>query len=339
MKKIHVALGIPSEYHEWRWLLSLLRREKCGLPLNEEIKRIKVDALAHPTIVMEPATNEGGKKKHSPPAQETLAEKKPMTACGGSPAAQEIPAEKKPKTASVAHEGSSTAPKFVIDLTSSKNEKERFAGSIPVVPAVSKATSLIADRIAQRRSSSVPLVPKFVSKRLSRAKSGSPLERFTTMKSDKVSLSTKVAPKPASSAAVTNSSAEKKEIAHAGRLEESTKTVSGEVAKIWALLKPDLLEDMDICAKFVDGVKGIVRPSLFSKHTLEYRKTALLAMMQKTTILAVESMFLDQEDTEAAKKMARTMAAEAYFLVEKIKKLESELAALKGSNISALTSL
>ncbi|KAM1244423.1 hypothetical protein COP2_036844 [Malus domestica] len=62
-------------------------------------------------------------------------------------------------------------------------------------------------------------------------------------------------------------------------------------------------------------------------------------MMQKTTILAAESMFLDQEDTKAAKEMARTMAAEAYSSAEKIKKLESELAALKESNTSAPTSL
>ena len=25
-------LVFPSKYHEWRWLLSPLRREKCGLP-------------------------------------------------------------------------------------------------------------------------------------------------------------------------------------------------------------------------------------------------------------------------------------------------------------------
>ncbi|KAM2489945.1 hypothetical protein PS1_046875 [Malus domestica] len=50
-------------------------------------------------------------------------------------------------------------------------------------------------------------------------------------------------------------------------------------------------------------------------------------------------MFLDQEDTKAAKEMARTMAAKAYFSVEKIKKLESELADLKESNTSAPTSL
>ncbi|KAM1466540.1 hypothetical protein ACFX2I_031730 [Malus domestica] len=69
--------------------------------------------------------------------------------------------------------------------------------------------------------------------------------------------------------------------------------VSGEIAEICALLKPDLLEDMDICPKFVDGVKEIVHLSLFMKHMSEYRKTVLLAMMQKTTILAAESMFLD----------------------------------------------
>ncbi|XP_050159357.1 uncharacterized protein LOC126632870 [Malus sylvestris] len=159
------------------------------------------------------------------------------------------------------------------------------------------------------------------------------------MKSDKVPMSAKVVPKTDSSAAATNSSADKNEAAHSGKLEESAKAVSGEIAKICALLEPDLLEDMDVCAKFVDGVKEIVGPSLFAKHTPEYRKTALLAMMQKTTILAAESMFLDQEDTKAAKEMARPMAAEAYFSAEKIKKLESELVALKESTTSAPTSL
>ncbi|KAM1104872.1 hypothetical protein ACFX19_013401 [Malus domestica] len=99
------------------------------------------------------------------------------------------------------------------------------------------------------------------------------------MKSDKVPLSAKVALKTASSTAATNSSADKNEAARSGRLEESAKAVSGEAAKICALLKPDLLKDMDVCAKFVDGVKEIVGSSLFAKHTPEYRKTALLAMM------------------------------------------------------------
>ncbi|XP_050121360.1 uncharacterized protein LOC126599015 [Malus sylvestris] len=316
MKKVHVALGIPSEYREWRWLLSPLRREKGGLPPEEEIKRIKADAMARPITVVEPTTNEGGKKKHSPPAQEIPAEKKMKTARGDSPA----------------------APKIVIDLTSSKGEKERTATFVPVTPIASKAASSIAEKIAQRKSSSVPLVPKFVPKRPSGTKPDLPLKRLATMKSDKVPLSAKVAPNTASSAAATISSADKNEAARSGRLEESAKAVSEEAAKICALLKPDLLEDMDVCAQFVDGVKEIVGPSLFAKHTPEYRKTALLAMMQKTTILAAESMFLDQEDTKAAKEMARTMAAEAYSSVEKIKKLESELAALKESHTSDPTS-
>ncbi|XP_050136170.1 uncharacterized protein LOC126611895 [Malus sylvestris] len=270
---------------------------------------------------MESATNEGGKKKHSPPAQETSAEKKSRTAREGSLAAQEIFAEKKPKTASVAREGSSIAPKFMINLTSSKNEKERFAGSVLVVPTVSKATSSITDRIAQCISSSLPLVPKFVLKHPSRAKSGSPLERLATMKSDKVSLFAKVAPKLIPSVAETNSSAETKETACAGSRERSTKSVSGEVTEICALLKPDLLEDMDVCAKFVDGIKWIVGPTSFAKHTTEHIRTAILAMMQKTAILAAESMLLDQEDTKATKKVARTVVTEAYSSAEKVKKL------------------
>ncbi|XP_050125622.1 uncharacterized protein LOC126602809 [Malus sylvestris] len=212
---------------------------------------------------------------------------------GDSPAAQEIPVEKKPKIDSATCDGLSIVPKIMIDLTSSKGEKERIARFVSVTPIALKAASSIAERIAQRRSSSVPLVPKFMPKRLSEAKSGSPLERLATMKSDKVPLPAKVAQKPASSLAATNSSADKKETGHLSRLEESTKAVFREAAEICVLLKPDLLEDMDLCAKFVDGVKEIVGLSLFAKHTPEYRKTALLAMMQKTTILATESMLLD----------------------------------------------
>ncbi|KAM2356211.1 hypothetical protein ACFX1X_010706 [Malus domestica] len=208
-----------------------------------------------------------------------LAEKKPKTDRGDFSAAQEIPVEKKPKIASAAREGSSTVLNIVIDLTSSKGEKERTAIFMPVTPIAPKAATSIAERITQRRSSFVPPMPKFVPKRSSRAKSGSPLERLAIMKSDKVPLPTKVVPKPASSVAASNSSADKKETACSCRLEESTKAVSWEVAKICTLLKPNLLEDMDLCAKFVDGVNEVIGPSIFTKHTSEYRKIALLAMM------------------------------------------------------------
>ncbi|KAM1192772.1 hypothetical protein ACFX2G_013321 [Malus domestica] len=63
-----------------------------------------------------------------------------------------------------------------------------------MTPAVSKVASSIADRIAQQ------------------AKSGSSLERLTTMKSDKVDSAAKVVPKPIPQAAEIDSSAEKKEL-------------------------------------------------------------------------------------------------------------------------------
>ena len=63
-------LGIPAEYRELRWLLSPLRREKGGLPQKEEIKQIKDEALARPIAAVEPAANEGGKKRSSSPACE-----------------------------------------------------------------------------------------------------------------------------------------------------------------------------------------------------------------------------------------------------------------------------
>ena len=128
----------------------------------------------------------------------------------------------------------------MIDLTSSKSDKGKAARFVSVVPAVSKATGSIADRIAQHRSSSVPLVPKFLPKRPSGAKSSSLLERLTTMKSDNVPLPTKVAPKLVPSAAETDLSAKNKETARADNREKSTKSVYGEVIEICALLKPDL---------------------------------------------------------------------------------------------------
>ncbi|KAM1826844.1 hypothetical protein ACFX13_026151 [Malus domestica] len=70
--------------------------------------------------------------------------------------------EKKPKSHFATREGSSAAPKLVIDLISSKSEKEEAVKSVLVAPAAPRATSSIADRIAQGKSSSVPPVPKFV---------------------------------------------------------------------------------------------------------------------------------------------------------------------------------
>ena len=82
-------------------------------------------------------------------------------------------------------------------------------------------------------------------------------------------------------------------------------------------------------------LEGLFAQVFFAKHTTEYRRISLLAMMQKMTILATESMLPDQKDTKAAKEVAKTMAAEAYSTTKKIKRLESKLVALKESNVFA----
>ena len=141
------------------------------------------------------------------------AEKKPRIVRGGSSTAQEMIDEKRPMTSSAAREGSPAVPKLVIDFTSSKNEKKKAAGSVPVTPAVPKAASSIADRIAQCRSSSVPPVPKFVLKRSLGVKSDSPSERLATMKSGKTPSPAKVTPKLVHSTAETKLPSEKRETA------------------------------------------------------------------------------------------------------------------------------
>ncbi|KAM2157454.1 hypothetical protein ACFX1R_043029 [Malus domestica] len=100
----------------------------------------------------------------------------------------------------------------------------------------------------------MPLVPKFVPRSPLGAKSGSLSEMLAIMKSDKVDSTAKVALRPTSSAAETDSPAGNEEIVHVGSCEKSTELASREAAEICVLLKPDMLEDMDTCAKFVDGV-------------------------------------------------------------------------------------
>ena len=61
-----------------------------------------------------------------------------------------------------------------------------------------------------------------------------------------------------SSGAKFGSLAEKDETVCMGSCKKFTKPVSKEAAEICTLLKPDLLEGMDACAKFIDGIRGVV---------------------------------------------------------------------------------
>ncbi|KAM1088019.1 hypothetical protein ACFX2B_013353 [Malus domestica] len=98
------------------------------------------------------------------------------------------------------------------------------------------------------------------------------------MKSGKVDSAAKVAPKPTLFATEIDSPARKEDIARVGSYEKSTKPASGDVVAIYVLLKLDLLEVINVYAKFVDSGKKVVCPSSFTKHTTQYR-TTLLAMM------------------------------------------------------------
>ncbi|KAM1119619.1 hypothetical protein ACFX2B_043175 [Malus domestica] len=126
----------------------------------------------------------------------------------------------KPKT-SFARAGSPTASRLVIDLTFSKGTKNEAAKFEHVVPAMSRMASTIADMIVRHKGHVMPLVLNFVPRRLLGAKSGSPLERLTIMKSDKVDSTAKVAPRPIPYAAETDSPAGNEETACVGSCEKS----------------------------------------------------------------------------------------------------------------------
>lgn len=64
---MHITLGIPPEYYERCWMFNPLHLKKCEMPLREEIKRIKEEALARPIAAVEPAANESVKKRSSSP--------------------------------------------------------------------------------------------------------------------------------------------------------------------------------------------------------------------------------------------------------------------------------
>ncbi|KAM0962524.1 hypothetical protein ACFX13_022060 [Malus domestica] len=144
----------------------------------------------------------------------------------------------------------------VIGMTSSNGKKNEAARSEHVAHSMLRMASTIVDKIAQRKGFIMPHVPKSISGRSFGAKSGSPLEKLAIMKSGKVDFVVKVAPMPTPFAAETDSPARK----------EDTACV-------------DLLEDMDACAKFVNGGRKVVYPSSFAKYTTQYKMTALLAMM------------------------------------------------------------
>ncbi|KAM1686180.1 hypothetical protein TB2_033497 [Malus domestica] len=160
------------------------------------------------------------------------------------------------------------------------------------------------------------------------------------MKSGKVDSAAKVAPRPSPHSVVTDSSAENGKSARVGSCERSTESEVGEFPEVYALLKADLLEDVDACAKFVNNVgKVIIRLDSFAKCPAYSRRSSLIATMHKTLIPAAESMRVDQNVIKCAKEAEVALVAQLHSAAEKIEKLESELAVLNGSDVSASISL
>ncbi|KAM2448798.1 hypothetical protein PS1_018960 [Malus domestica] len=314
MKKMHIALAIPAEYREWRWLLSPLRQEKSGLPPKEEIKRIKDEALARLIAAVESATNDGEKKRSSSPAYESLA-------------------EKKPRTSYAAHGSSSGAKMLIIDLTSPKGVKQTVELELK---AALKVTASIAEKLTQQKGSVMLLVSGFVSKYPSRVKSGSASKRLAAIKSGKVDFIAKVTPGHVPPTVVIDSSTKKGKSARTGNCERSTEFEAGAFLEVCMLLKANLLEDVNACAKFVNSVGKVV----IRLNSLTYSmRSSLIATMHKTLILAAEFIRIDQDAIKCAKEAKVALVAQLRSAAEKIEKLESELAVLNGSDVSTPTSL
>ncbi|KAM2959910.1 hypothetical protein FF1_029668 [Malus domestica] len=157
---------------------------------------------------------------------------------------------------------------------------------------------------------------EFVSKHPLRAKSGSTSERLVAMKSGKVDSAGKVAPRPVSLSAMTDLSTENGKSACTCSCEKSTESEAREFPEFYALLKADLLEDVDACAKFVNNVgKVVIRLDFFAKHPTYSRRFSLIATMHKTLILAAESMCVDQDAIKYAKETEVALVAQLRLAV------------------------
>ncbi|KAM3011228.1 hypothetical protein FF2_029958 [Malus domestica] len=160
------------------------------------------------------------------------------------------------------------------------------------------------------------------------------------MKGEKVDSTAKVVPGPVPPSVVIDSSAKKLMSVRMGSCERSIDYEAGEFLEVCALLKVDLLEDVDVCIKFVDSVgKVVISSDFFAKHIAYSIKSFLIATMHKTLILATESIRIDQDAVKCAKKVKVVLTAQIHLATETIKKLKSELAILKGYDVSTLTSM
>ncbi|KAM2889967.1 hypothetical protein FF1_013531 [Malus domestica] len=111
------------------------------------------------------------------------------------------------------------------------------------------------------------------------------------MKSQKVDSATKVALGPVDPSIVTDLSAEKGRSTRTSNCERPTESKDEEFLEVYELLKANLLKDVDAYAKFFDSFgKVVIRSDFFEKRLAYSRRSSLIATMQKTLILAAQSI-------------------------------------------------
>ena len=122
--------------------------------------------------------------------------------------------------------------------------------------------------------------------------------------------------------------------------ERSTESEAEDLPEICALLKADLLENVDACTKFVDNIgKVVVCSDSFAKLHAYSRRSSLLARIHKTLIMVAESMRVDHDAVKCVKEGEVVLMTHLRSAAKKIEKLESELAVLKGPDVFAPTSV
>ncbi|KAM2375294.1 hypothetical protein COP2_045329 [Malus domestica] len=156
------------------------------------------------------------------------------------------------------------------------------------------------------------------------------------MKSSKVDSTAKMPPGHVLPYTATDSSFEKGKSAYTGSYERSTESEAGEFPEVYVLLKVNLLEDVDACARFVDSVgKIIIRSNSFVNCSAYSMKFFMIPTMHKNLILVAESMHIDQDVVKCVNEVKVALMAQLHSVVEKIEKLEFELAILNGFDVSA----
>lgn len=148
--------------------------------------------------------------------------------------------------------------RLVINLSYSKEKKEA-TGSELLKCATSRVARTIADKIEHQRSFAMPLLLGFIPRQPFVPKSDLIPKVHAVGNSEDGDSTAKAVSRPAPLV-------ENETSARMNSCDQPAKRALGEFSKIHVLLKPDLLEDTEAYAKFVDGVSKVVSSSFFARR-------------------------------------------------------------------------